>query len=106
MERHSAGKVQAAEVDLEDEMIEMNRISDDELEAVSGGARKEYGDEELKKSGVIVAWEKRQKVYKVRVFGQLKTVGKGVAFSIADCYALSGGMQLSDQQLSDLITQS
>ncbi len=89
-------------------MIENNRLSDDALDAVSGGAgRQVYSDTEMKKAGINVQLQNGQKVYQIKLSnGRMMNLNEGAALSVVDCYKLGGGMRLSDQQLMDLIDQS
>ena len=87
-------------------MIEHNKLTDDELEAVSGGARKQYNDAQLRQAGVEVVVEGGKKVYKISVYGKKRVLNESEAFSVADCFDLSGHQRLTDAQLVDLLTQS
>lgn len=83
-----------------------NRLSDEELDQVSGGVSR-YSVYDLKKAGVNVSTSGGKTTYStILSSGKKIDISESVASSIADCYKLSGGARLTDQQINDLIAQS
>ncbi len=89
-------------------MYGKQKMTDEQLETVSGGAGNvKYTDEELRKAGVIISRSQGGTIYKIRHSdGTLEEINKNVAMGMCDCYALSGGTRLTDQQIKDLMAQS
>ena len=86
----------------------MNSIPDDLLENVSGGVKGAgYNNATLQRAGVGIKTVNGQTVY-TATFSDGKTVriNENVAKGMCDCYKISGGTKLTDQQLMDLIRQS
>ncbi|MBO4375083.1 MAG: hypothetical protein J5829_08265 [Lachnospiraceae bacterium] len=88
------------------ERIDM--LNDDMLENVSGGTeRPNYSNAELTKAGVMVKNIDGKKVYQTMLStGKTLNLTQGEALSMVDCYNISGGVKLNDQQIKDLISQS
>ena len=84
------------------------KLDDDMLEGVAGGAgRSSHSDSELAKAGVVVGYSNGKKTYKTTLSnGKTINLSENVALGMCDCYVLSGGTRLSDQQVKDLIAQS
>ena len=83
------------------------KLDDDMLEGVSGGVdRVKYTDDDLRKAGVTIQNKAGKKVYSTTIDGKRVDVSESVAFGMCDCYSLSGGKKLTDQQRKDLISQS
>ncbi len=93
---------------MDKENMKTNMLSDDALDEVSGGVeRMGYTDSQLKKAGITVSSKNGQRVYETKLSnGQSVVLSKNAAFSAVDCYNISGGVKLSDDQLQDLIKQS
>lgn len=88
------------------EMLE--RISDDLLDSVTGGAGNVPNLSQLNRAGVIVKNEPGGNVtYQVKYSnGRVETISQSVATGMVECYKIGGGTKLSDQQIRDLIQQS
>ena len=89
-------------------MYEKQKMTDEQLDRVSGGTGNvKYTDEELKKAGVIISRSRGNTLYQVRRSdGRVENINMNVAMGMCDCYELSGGTRLTDRQLDDLIAQS
>ena len=83
------------------------KLNDDMLESVAGGVeRVRYSDSDLMRAGVTIQNKGGKKVYRTILDGSSVDVSESVAIGMCDCYRLSGGNRLTDQQLRDLISQS
>ncbi len=87
----------------------MNRLSDDALGNVSGGAEvARYNDRELQKAGVsvrTVAGGKKEYSF-MDSKNRVVMLSQSQAMSVGDVYNLTGGQKITDQELLDLIKQS
>ncbi|MCR5236664.1 MAG: hypothetical protein K6E34_05620 [Lachnospiraceae bacterium] len=86
----------------------IKKLSDDILEEVTGGAAfPRHTDAYLAKAGVVIDEKNGKKTYSVEIStGVFQPISENVAMGIGDCYKLSGGQQLTESQLKDLIKQS
>ena len=83
------------------------KLDDDILENVASGVeRVRYSDADFRKAGVTINNNNGNKVYTTTMNGKTINVSESVALGMCDCYKLSGGTRLTDQQLKDLISQS
>ncbi len=85
----------------------IKKLSDDILEEVTGGAAiPRHTDAYLAKAGVVIDDKNGKTTYSVKMNGKMQPISENVAMGIGDCYKLSGGQQLTESQLKDLIKQS
>ncbi len=87
----------------------ITKLTDEMLDGVSGGVQSntKHTESELEKAGVIVKHINGKTIYETRLSsGMTIKIQPNVAMGMCDCYKLSGGERLNDQQIQDLIAQS
>ncbi len=85
----------------------IRKLGEDELDLVSAGTDAHlYNDSELKKAGVIIKGIGPKRTYCTMLDGRQVDVSENVVRGMVDCYKISGGTKLTDEQLKDLIAQS
>ncbi len=84
------------------------KLSDDMLEDIAGGVdRVPYTQSDYSKAGVIVQTKNGKTTYMAKLSnGTTMNINANIAKDMCDCYKISGGTKLTDQQLKDLIAQS
>ena len=87
---------------------DLRKLTDDELDAVSGGVLgPSYTPDLLSNSGVSVKKEGGEKIYfAILSNGKQLQINETVAKNMCQCYKISGGIPLSDQQIMDMIEQN
>ena len=82
----------------------IQKLTDDKLDVVSGGVLgPSYTPDMLSNSGVSV---KNKTYYANLSNGKQIKISESVAKNMCQCYKISGGIPLTDQQIMDLIEQS
>ncbi|MCR5649906.1 MAG: hypothetical protein K6F86_01850 [Lachnospiraceae bacterium] len=85
----------------------IRKLADDELDAVSGGVLgPSYTPDLLSNSGVSVKKADKSIYYAKLSSGKQIQINETVAKNMCQCYKISGGIPLTDQQILDLIEQS